>query len=173
MREEITFLQKMALEVREGEHIESILTSETYDDICLSLSLCEWFIVGPSHQDEYAIIFFSGTNLYFFDTEHGCLIDFKVVDEYCGEETTDELETAKDYLATANIENFNIQSHDDLDESTLRILLGECKVKVLVPTQPDLKKRYAIIAFSRDYLFMVDPVVWDIHYLEITRMKTK
>lgn len=169
MEAEVLLLMDVAPQVQQGEHLETVLTSKTPEELSTALSVCGWFILGPSQDDEYAIILYSGSNLYFFDVGSGCLVDFEIIGDHCQIKNSDIL-MVTDRLQSANIEDFIIKTSGGLDESRLRVLLGRCNsVKVLIPTQENIRGEYAVMAFSSDYLFMVDPGQWELHYLQVTR----
>ena len=169
MEREVPFLLDVAPQVQKGEHLETVMTSKTLEELYVALSECGWFILGPSQDDEYAIILYSGSNLYFFDVGSGYLVDFEIMSDYCQIKNSEVL-MVTDRLQSANIEDFIIKTSGGLDESRLRVLLGRCNsVKVLIPTQENISGEYAVMAFSSDYLFMVDPGQWELHYLQVTR----
>ena len=171
--EEVLFLENMASLVQNGEHLGVVISSKTFEDVCFSLSACQWFILGPSLEEEYAIIFYSGSNLYFFDVGSECLVDFEIITDCCQIKNSEVLKVT-DMLHSANIGDFTIKTSGGLDESRLRVLLGGCNsVKVLVPTQENLRGECAVMAFSNDYLFMIDPGQLELHYLQVKRNTSK
>lgn len=169
MDEVIVFLRDTALDVQRGCGIKTVLTSEPFTVICKNLARSQWFIMGPSYQDEYAIIFLTGSNLYFFDVDTSCLVDFEINDSACGRPTGDiETDTVVEHLSTANIEDFTIMTSGGFDESRLRVILGRCQIKILTPTQEDIRTEHMVMAFSGDYIFMIDKE-WKLHFLDVVK----